>query len=369
MNNTAHVATRKGLFTLKRQKGTWQISQSAFVGDNVQMVLRDPRDGTVYAALGHGHFGVKLHRSTDGGNTFTEIATPQYPPKPPELVELDSVRQTPIEWTTQIIWALEAGGADQPGVIWAGTAPGGLFRSQDRGESWTICESLWRDPARSRWMGGGLDWPAIHSICVDPRNANHIHIGVSCGGVWITRDGGKTFQVGGKGMYAEFMPPDLQMDPGIQDPHRLVACPARPEVMYVQHHNGCFKSTDGAASWTEIKNIRPSKFGFAVVVHPKDPDTAWFVPAVKDEKRYPVEAKVVVARTRDGGESFDVLTKGLPQQNAYDLIFRHALDIDSSGNGLMMGSTTGNLWYSEDQGDSWQTISNHLPPVYAVRFA
>jgi hypothetical protein len=120
--------------------------------------------------------------------------------------------------------------------------------------------------------------------------------------------------------------------------------------------------------WEEIKEAGPSTFGFAVVVQPDDPDTAWFVPAIKDEKRIPVDGKVVVTRTRDAGKTFETLHNGLPQEHAYDLVFRHALDIDQSGNRLAFGSTTGSLWVSEDQGDTWQTISTNLPPVYCVRF-
>ena len=130
-----------------------------------------------------------------------------------------------------------------------------------------------------------------------------------------------------------------------------------------------FRSTDCAQSWQEVKTVKPSTFGFAVAVHPEDPKTAWFVPGVSDEKRIPVDGKVVVSRTRDGGESFDVLTKGLPQTHAYDLTFRHALDIDDSGNRLAFGSTTGSVWVTEDQGDTWQTVTTQLPPVYSIRFA
>ena len=169
-------------------------------------------------------------------------------------------------------------------------------------------------------------------------------------------------------MIARYMPPDQQKDPGIQDPHRMVMCRARPDTLYAQHHNGIFKSTDGSTSWTEITKAGPSTFGFAVAVHPAQPDTAWFIPAVKDEQRIPVDGKVVVTRTRDGGQSFDVLSRGLPQQDAYDLVFRHALDIDATGDRLAFGSTTGGLWISEDQGDSWAAVSEHLPPIDCVRF-
>jgi photosystem II stability/assembly factor-like uncharacterized protein len=170
-------------------------------------------------------------------------------------------------------------------------------------------------------------------------------------------------------MFAAFMPPERREDPAIQDPHRVVHCPAQPDRLWAQHHNGVFRSDDGGRSWKTIDNVQPSVFGFAVAVHPSDPDTAWFVPAVKDETRIPVDGKVVVARTRDGGKSFEVLRKGLPQEHAYDITFRHGLDVDASGSCLAFGSTTGSLWVSEDAGDSWTAISTHLPPIYAVRFA
>ena len=147
-----------------------------------------------------------------------------------------------------------------------------------------------------------------------------------------------------------------------------VQCPAQPDALWVQHHNGIFRTTDGARSWREIKDAQPSAFGFGVAVHPRDPDTAWFAPAQKDERRIPVGGRVVVSRTRDGGATFEVLTKGLPQEHAYDLVFRHGLAVDGTGNRLVFGSTTGSCWISEDQGDHWQCLSTHLPPIHCVKF-
>ncbi len=170
-------------------------------------------------------------------------------------------------------------------------------------------------------------------------------------------------------MFAEYMPPELADDPTMQDPHRVVQCPSDTDWLYVQHHNGMYVSRDGACSWETIRNVQPSTFGFAVAVHPTDPRTAWYVPAIKDERRVPVDGRVVVTRTRDGGNSFDVLSDGLPQKHAYDLVYRHGLDVSADGNRLAFGSTTGSLWLSDNAGDSWQTLSEHLPPVYAVRFA
>ncbi|MBI4408457.1 MAG: hypothetical protein HY561_02035 [Gemmatimonadetes bacterium] len=145
-------------------------------------------------------------------------------------------------------------------------------------------------------------------------------------------------------------------------------CRAQPDALWAQHHNAIFRTRDGGRSWQEIEKATPSNFGFAVAVHPEDPETAWFVPAQKDERRIAVDGRVVVTRTRDGGASFDVLTRGLPQEHAYDLTYRHALDLAPDAERLAFGTTTGSLWVSENQGDDWITVSEHLPPVYAVRW-
>ena len=368
MSEQIWVATRKGVFEVRRGRGGWRVERVHFPAQNASLLLPDRRDGTLYVALDHGHFGVKLHRSSDGGDSWSEIPAPAYPPQPDDDAWTTHDGK-PIRWNLELIWELTAGGADQPGALWCGTLPGGLFRSRDRGDSWELNRPLWDHPRRAKWMGGGMDVPGLHSVCVDPTDSRHVAIAVSCAGVWITRDGGESWENDGVGMRAEYVPPEQAHEMAGQDPHRMVRCPAAPEVLWVQHHNGIFRSVDGGARWTEIEGVEPSAFGFAVAVHPKDPDTAWFVPADKDERRVPVGGQVVVTRTRDGGASFEVLREGLPQQHAYDICFRHALDVDDSGDRLAFGSTTGSLWISEDQGDSWQTVSAHLPPVYCVRFA
>ena len=274
-----------------------------------------------------------------------------------------------LNWTTSKIWALAPGGPDEPGTIWCGTLPGGLFRSNDHGQSWEMIRTLWDHPLRKKWAGGGADLPGIHSICVDPRNSKHVSIGVSTGGVWHTEDGGGDWTLRGEGMRAEYMPPEQAHDPISQDVHCLAQCRSAPQRMWVQHHNGIFVSSDEGKNFTEIKGVEPSVFGFPVAVHPKEPDTAWFVPEIKDEKRIPREGKLVVTRTRNGGKSFDILSNGLPQSHAYDVVYRHALALDEPGDRLALGSTTGGLWVSEDQGDSWTCVTHTLPPVYAVRFA
>jgi hypothetical protein len=361
MSDRLYVGTRKGLFLYQRSgRGEWKIEKTAFVGDPVTYLLPDERDGTIYAALNLGHFGVKLHRSFDSSETFHEVTAPAYP-KAEEGAKEDAP-------AVKLLWCLEAGGADRPGVLWAGTIPGGLFRSDDRGETWRLNDPLWNEPERTRWFGGGYDHPGIHSVIVDPSDSRRVLLGVSCGGVWITEDEGSSWRVSTKGMYAEYMPPESREDPSIQDPHRMVMCPSATDVLWVQHHNGVFRSSDGGESWQSISS-KPSSFGFAAAIHPRDPRTSWLVPLVKDERRVPVDGKVVVARTQDGGESFEVLREGLPQEHAYDVVYRHGMDVDKSGDRLAMGSTTGSLWVSEDQGDSFRTLSTQLPPVYSVRFA
>lgn len=359
------VSTRKGLFSVAKRDGEWRITGSHFLGDRVSLTCVDRRDGTRYAALDHGHFGVKLHRSDNNGDSWTEIACPAFPPKPEGLSDKDGMGRE-IPWAVKLIWSLAPGGDDEPGALWCGTIPGALFRSTDRGDSWTLVESLWQHPDRNMWFGGGYDWPGIHSICVDPRDSRRVLAGVSCGGVWRTEDSGETWSVCAKGMRADFMPPEQQGDERTQDPHRVVQCAAHPDRLWTQHHCGIYRSDDDSRTWEEITDVSPSTFGFAVAVHPGDPDTAWFIPAIKDEHRIPVDGKLVVTRTRDGGNSFEALREGLPQEHAYDLVFRHALDVDSTGNLLAFGSTTGSLWVSEDGGDHWQTVSNNLPPIAAV---
>jgi len=272
MSDALLVSTRKGLFTVVRDGGGWEVANVDFLADNVTLALSDRRNGRRYAALDHGHFGVKVHRSTADG--WEEVATPTYPEKPEGLEENDMWGR-PLPWSTVRIWALVPGGADEPGVLWCGTLPGGLFRSHDDGQSWQFVRSLWDHPLRPKWMGGGADLPGIHSICVDPRNSKHVSVAVSTGGIWHTKDAGETWSQRGNGMRAEHVPPELTNDPIAQDVHCLAQCGAAPHRMWVQHHNGIFVSSDEGRTFAELMDVQPSAFGFPVVVHPREPATAW----------------------------------------------------------------------------------------------
>lgn len=240
-------------------------------------------------------------------------------------------------------------------AIWVATRKG-LFQLARHPSGWEV--------ERVSFLGDPV------SQVLDDRRDGTIYAALSLGhfGAKLrrSRDRGRTWEEVAAPAFPEG--PERRHDPNVQDVHHLAMSPVAPEVVWAQHHNGVFRSTDGSASWQGVTGIRPSVFGFAVAVHPTDPDTAWFVPAVKDECRIPVDGRVVVARTRDGGKTSEVLRNGLPQEHAYDITFRHALDVGGRGQSLAFGTTTGSLWVSDDQGDSWQCVSNHLPPVYAVRF-
>jgi hypothetical protein len=359
MSERAYLSTRKGLFELRREGGQWQVGERHFLGEPVSMALADARDGTLYAALNLGHFGVKLHRRDPGTDSWTEIAAPAYPSKPVDSTDT-------LEWKNKLVWSLEAGGPDQPGVLWAGTLPGGLFKSSDRGDSWELVRALWDVPQRSEWFGGGYDAPGIHSICVDPRNSAHLLVGVSCGGVWRSEDGGASWTISATGMRADYMPPELNENEAVQDPHRIVRCAAQPDVLWCQHHNGIWRSLDNGHRWQEITNVPLSRFGFAVAVHG---NTVWFAPAEADQRRIPVDGALAVTCSRDGGSSFSVLRAGLAQRQCYDLVYRHGLAVSGDGQRLLMASTTGGVWASDDAGAQWQTISTTMPPVYAVCFS
>jgi hypothetical protein len=356
MEHRAWVATRKGLFELTRRAGSWAIARTSFLGEPVSMVLPPGPDGRMFAALNLGHFGVKLHASDDAGASWQEVGTPVYPEQPADAQG--------AAWKLVQIWSMERVGS----TLWAGTLPGGLFRSDDGGTSWSLNMPLWNRPERAEWFGGGYDVPGIHSICPHPARPGELLVGISCGGAWVTRDAGASWTVQSAGMRANFMPPERAEDPNIQDPHHIVRCTAQPDVLWCQHHCGIWRSSDNALRWNEVTDAPVSNFGFAVAVHPQDGDTAWFVPGVADQQRVPVDGALVVNRTRDGGRSFETLRSGLPQADCYDLVYRHGLAVGGDGHNLLMASTTGNLWASDDGGDRWARVSAHLPPVYAVRF-
>jgi photosystem II stability/assembly factor-like uncharacterized protein len=362
------IGTRKGLLTYQESNGQWNIASESHLGARVSYAIRDTRSGLLFACLDHGHWGAKLQRSRDDGKTWEEIPAPKYP----EGAELKDDKPAVLRYQ----WCLEPGAATQPGRLYMGTEPGGLFVSDNDGDSFELVESLWNHDSRKElWVGGGLDEPGIHSILVDPRDPQRISVGVSVAGVFLTTDGGQTWHPRNTGLKADFMPnPDVEIG---HDPHLVVQCADHPDVLWQQNHCGIFRSTDGAETWTRVSEPGASTeddasafgtahFGFAIAVDPHDGETAWVIPAVSDEVRVAIDRKLCVCRTTDGGRSWVAFHEGLPQSDCYDFAFRHSLDL--SGDRLVFGTACGSLYLSNDRGETWRVLANHLPPIYSVRF-
>lgn len=352
------LGTRKGLLIYQQEKDGWKYLSTHFLGIPVSLSLVDERTDTWWACLDHGHWGCKLHRSTDQGSSWEEIEAPKF------AEGMESKEGVPA--AVKYLWAFAHGGIDKPGVLYLGTDPGALFRSEDNGDSWQLVESLWNHPSRGKWFGGGRDNPGIHSIVVDPRNSDHLYIGVSCAGVFESTDAGKTWDSVNKGLKADFLP-DPSSEIG-QDPHLVVACPSNPEVLWQQNHCGIFVSTDGGQQWNEVSQKNgPANFGFAVAVKADNPNQAWVIPGISDEIRVAIDQALVVCRTDDGGKTWLEQRSGLPQQHCFDIVYRHCLAIHEDS--LVFGTTTGNVYYSNDLGNHWQQLSSDLPMIYSVEIA
>ncbi len=357
MNTVLMLGTRKGLLLMEHQGNQWQITRESFPGAPVAYSMHDPRTDTIWACLDHGHWGQKLHRSRDWGATWEELPSPRYP----EGAEISEGKPA----TLRYLWTMAPGGDDRPERFYIGTEPGGLFRSDDGGETFQLVESLWNHPSRPGWFGGGRDYAGIHSVVVDPRDSRRVLVGISCAGVFETTDDGATWRPINKGLKAEFLPnPDSEVG---QDPHLLVGSPSHPDFLWQQNHCGIFRSTDSGMHWQDVSQAEgPARFGFAIAVDQQRPDTAWVVPAHSDEIRTAIGGALCVCRTEDGGATWTDLRAGLPQNHCYDVVFRHALDVKDDQ--LAFGSTTGNLFVSNDRGDSWSSAGSYLPPIYSVRF-
>ena len=357
MKKTLLISTRKGLIVFKRAISShWVYHNSHFLGIPVSLTYVDNYTHTWWACLDHGHWGCKLHRSTDEGRNWEEVEAPKYP-------ENEEIKDG-VPATVKYLWAFAHLNNGNGSQILVGTEPGGLFESRDNGNSFELNRGLWDQPSRkNQWFGGGRDYPGIHSIVIDPDNQDHRYIGISCAGVFETTDAGKTWNPRNKGLKADFLP-DPAAEVG-QDPHLLVACPADINKMWQQNHCGIYRSVDAGKNWIEVSEKNgPANFGFAIAVDEKDGDVAWVVPGISDETRIAVDQALCACRTDDGGKTWNAYRKGLPQANAFDIVFRHALALAEES--LAFGTTTGNVYSSNDRGESWETISNNLPMVYAL---
>lgn len=385
------VGTRKGTFIVEKSNGRWQPRLAGHGGAGVNFVARDPYTGRLWALLGHGHWGAKLSISDDDGASWADApAQIKYPEGARFIAQdmyEDASAQFGVGWrnstkpaTLAKLWVI---GFAPQGRVYVGTIPGGLFESRDAGASFSLNLPLWNHPSRggdlfagdgvgeTKWFGtpaseGGDFAPGIHSIVIDPRDPQRMLVAVSTAGVIETVDGGQTWNSANQGMAMDHTPePEAEWG---HDPHYIEQCEGDPNHIWQQNHVGVFYSADAAKSWRKVS--APDQgvhFGFPITVDATNGRTAWVVPGRSDQQRTAIDGGLFVARTEDGGATWKPLRQGLPQECAYDVVYRHALA--NHDGAVAFGSTTGNLYVSEDGGEGFATVANNLPPIYAVRFA
>jgi hypothetical protein len=353
------VGTTKGAFLFRTdpERRETQVSGPHMPGQPVYALAYDDRGDRrrVLAGAESWHWGPQVYRSDDLGATWSE--------------PVEGGVRFPEEAGAALkrVWQLKPAGADQPDVVYAGVEPAALFRSKDGGESFELLQGLWDHPHRPKWEpgGGGL---CLHTVVLDPDDPARIWVAISAAGVYYSTDGGVSWETRHQGVRADFRP-DRYPEFG-QCVHKIAPAGGSPSRMYLQNHWGLYRSDDAGGQWSDIANGVPSDFGFPVVAHPSDPDSAWVIPLTSDEFWCTAEGRARVYRTRDAGASWDPLTKGLPQHNAYLTVLRDGFTTDGGEPaGLYFGTRTGELFASGDEGDSWKLLANWLPPVLCVRAA
>ena len=354
------IGTTKGLIVFKKENTNWTHQKIHFLGMAVSIISVDTINHTWWVSISHHHWGQKLHYSNDQGTTWQSVRTPKYPSN----TYLQSHKQA----TLKKIWCIQQGGTAYPNRLWIGTEPGGLFLSEDAGQHFELVQNLWNHPSRmnkNQWFGTGRSAPYIHSIVVDPRDNDHLYIAVSCAGIFETFDSGQSWQPKNKGLIAAYLPnPSVEIG---HDPHLLLACQSNPNVLWQQNHCGIFKTTNGGTLWENVTDTAGlANYGFALAIDEEDTQKAWVIPATSDELRIAPNLALTVCHTKDGGRSWQALRQGLPQQHCFDIVFRHAFAKQQQV--LAFGTTTGNVYLSENEGQQWICLSSTLARVNCVVF-
>lgn len=354
------VGTAKGLFSLRStgSRRHFELDGPALVGEEVYATCIDGRSSSPRLLAGSVsmHWGPIIRRSDDLGASWSEQdhATLAFP--------------TDTGAALARIWQLAPGGADQADVVYAGVEPAALFRSDDGGRTFELVRALWDHPHRSQWNpgGGGL---CLHTVLVHPGDPDRLLVAISAGGVYLSDDAGTTWRASNAGIVVTFMPGNPTPEFG-QCVHKVARDAGDRERLYLQHHDGIYRSDDGGTSWVPMQPIGGVDFGFPVVAHPTRPGTAYLLPLEGAEYRCTPGGRCTIWRTDDAGGSWSPLTTGLPQSNAHLTVLRDGFTTDGDEPaGLYFGTRSGEVYGSADDGDSWQLLAAHLPPVLSVRAA
>lgn len=365
------IGTRKGAWIYRSDatRETWRVDGPHFLGGIVNHLVLDPRDGkTMLMAASTGHLGPTIFRSTDGGATWAEAR------RPPAFAKVgpQGAGGEPARAVDHSFW-VEPGHASEPGVWWAGTSPPGLFVSRDGGETWDGVAGFNDNPKYWDWCpadGGTPDGALLNQIVIDPRDAAHMYIATSTGGVFESLDRGASWAPLNRNVEASFFP-DPYPEFG-QDAHYIALAPTDPDRLWQQNHCGIYRLDRPSDVWERIGKAMPEEIGdigFTIVPHPRDADTAWVFPMDGTEvwPRVSPGGRPAVYRTRDAGASWERQDAGFPAEQGWFTVKRQAFCADANDPvGLYLGTTGGELWMSDDEGGAWRCIARHLPEIYSV---
>ncbi|MBS3650841.1 exo-alpha-sialidase [Pseudaminobacter sp. 19-2017] len=345
------LGTKKGAFIAESddQRKDWTLRGPYCETWPLNHVMGDRRSGTIYAGGGNEWFGPAVWKSEDFGETWSHSS---------EGLAYEA-GQEPVK----AVWSLAA----RNGSLYAGVQPAGLFRSEDGGQTWSHMDGLQKHPSRPHWNPGGAGL-ILHSLVPHPSDENKIWVGISAAGVFCTEDGGETWEPRNRGTRADFFPEGQNYPEFGQCVHCVVMAPGKGERLYQQNHCGMYASEDGGKNWRSIEGGLPSTFGFPAAVHPRDSETLFLLPLNGDSAgRYVPDAKTAVWRTRDGGRTWQDMREGLPQKNAYFGVLRQAMATDTHETaGVYFGTSSGAVYASADEGESWGLVAEHLPAVLSV---
>jgi len=343
--------TDKGLLVYERKEGEWSLKDIQFIGMPVGCFHHDERNDTWWVAINHKHWGPKLYRSQDKGETFKEISAPRFGED--SLYKLRS------------IWTISHGAFDDPNRLYIGTEPAAVFVTLDEGDTFQELDGLTAHPSRPKWQGGGKgsNNPFLHSILIDPDDSSHLTVGISCAGVFQSYDSGQNWEPTNQGLEAFYLP-NSDVPVG-HDPHCMGIPASNTAVVWQQNHCGIYRSDDRGKNWANVTDPKgQANYGFAIVVDDEDDQTAWVIPAQSDDLRFPHKNQLAVFKTQNGGESWEAQREGLPQNGSFDLVLRSAFA--GKNHCLAFGTNNGNLYVSNDQGASWEALSQNLSAVRYV---